>query len=301
MSSLLVGQLAGLATAICWSFTGIFFTLGARRVGAQAVNLARLLLALLVMLMLHRILLGTWLPLSAEPARWGWLALSGVIGLSLGDFALFQSMLFIGPRRAALMMALVPIISTALAWLMFGERLRWVDLLAIALTVAGIAWVVLERNVGDMIGDSRRLRWGLLFGLAAATGQSAGLILSRQGMEGGFSVVSAQLIRILVACAAVWLAALYGRHAEGVVRSLRADRKASMAIVGGTIAGPVVGVMLSLVAITRAPVGIASTLMSLTPITIIPLVYFVFRERISARSLGGTLLALAGVAIIFLL
>ena len=300
MDTVLIGELAGLATSICWSFTGIFFALGARRVGSQAVNLARLLFALGIMLLLHRLLFGAWLPVSAGPERWGWLALSGVIGLSLGDAALFQSMIFIGPRRAALMMALVPIISTGLAWVFFREALSWPDLLAIVLTVAGVAWVVVERQAGPAVGEAGNARRGILLGLAAAAGQATGLILSRQGMTGGFSVVSAQLIRILFACAAVWAVALLRGQGRRIVNSIQRDRRAALAIGAGTLAGPVVGVMLSLVAVTRAPVGVASTLMSLAPITILPLVYFVFHERISPRAIGGTLLALAGVALIFL-
>jgi drug/metabolite transporter (DMT)-like permease len=48
-------------------------------------------------------------------------------------------------------------------------------------------------------------------------------------------------------------------------------------------------------------VGIASTLMALSPIMVIPLPHLFFQERVSPRSVAGTIIALAGVAIIFLI
>ena len=44
------GELAALATAVCWSFTAIFFSYSGRRVGSDVVNRSRLLFALLLLL-----------------------------------------------------------------------------------------------------------------------------------------------------------------------------------------------------------------------------------------------------------
>jgi drug/metabolite transporter (DMT)-like permease len=52
------------------------------------------------------------------------------------------------------------------------------------------------------------------------------------------------------------------------------------------------------VAIDRASIGVASTIMSLTPLFLIPVSRFVFREPITLRAVVGTLIALAGVALL---
>lgn len=299
---MLLGELAALFTAVCWSFTGIFFTAAGRRVSAPVVNLMRLLLAVLIMLVVHRVARGTWVPVDASAGRWGWLALSGVVGLTLGDAALFQAMVTLGARLAMLMMALVPIISTVLAWLFLGEHLRGLDLLAVVLTVGGVAGVVLERRAPATPGSTQHghYGWGIAFGVLAALGQSVGLILSRRGLDNGYSVVSANVIRLAAACMMAWAVPLVLGRAGAPFAAVRRDRVAALAIVGGTIVGPVLGVMASLLAVQLAPVGIASTLMALTPVIILPLVYFLYRERISSRAMAGTALALAGVALIFL-
>ena len=43
---MLWGELAALGTAVCWSFTAIFFSISGRRIGAEVVNRSRLLFAL---------------------------------------------------------------------------------------------------------------------------------------------------------------------------------------------------------------------------------------------------------------
>jgi drug/metabolite transporter (DMT)-like permease len=78
------------------------------------------------------------------------------------------------------------------------------------------------------------------------------------------------------------------------------DRRASLAILAGAIAGPFVGVWLSLVAVKLIPVGIASTLMALTPVFVLIPSHFLFKERVSLRGILGTAAAVAGVVIILL-
>ena len=82
-------------------------------------------------------------------------------------------------------------------------------------------------------------------------------------------------------------------------RALR-DGKVWWFLIGGALSGPFIGVWLSMVAVQNAQVGIASTLMALSPIILIPLDRWVFHEQVSSRSIAGTVLALAGTAIIFL-
>jgi drug/metabolite transporter (DMT)-like permease len=70
--------------------------------------------------------------------------------------------------------------------------------------------------------------------------------------------------------------------------------------VSGSLTGPFIGIWLSMIAVQRAHVGIASTLMGLSPIIMIPMTHWVFHEKISPRSIMGTVVALVGAAMIFL-
>jgi drug/metabolite transporter (DMT)-like permease len=294
-----LGEITALGTSICWTFTSIFFTLSGRRVGSVIVNQARLLLAVVFLSVTHLLVLGVLLPDQPGVYRWFWLGLSGIIGLVLGDGFLFQAFVLIGPRRSMLLMALVPIISILMAWVFLGETLSATQIVAIGLTVGGVAWVVSEGETNGVQVDRRRYWLGILAGLAGALGQALGLVASKKGMVGGFSPLSATLIRMMVSTAVIWGFSLLRGRAGQTLRALT-DRRASLAILGGAIAGPFLGVWLSLIAVSLTEVGIAATLMALTPIFLLMPSQWIFKDRVSLQSVVGTVVAIVGVAIIFL-
>ncbi len=294
------GELAAVLTAVCWSSNSVLFTFAGRRVGSATVNVSRLALALVLSLGLHWAVFGGPLPLGAGGERLLWLGVSGLIGYAVADAALFEAFLLIGPRLSMLLTILVPVFSTALAWLFLGESLRPARILAGAATLAGIAWVVAERSPGAMPGKSPRWWRGVAFGLAGALGQAVGLLFSRFGLAGNFSPVSANVIRLGAATLALILVSLARGEAAAHLRRLR-DRRALGQIAVGAVTGPVIGVILSLYAILHAPMGVAATLMSLSPVILLPADRWIFREPVTFRAILGTLVALAGAAALFVL
>lgn len=294
----LLGEIAGLGTAFCWSFTSIFFTIGGLRVGSAVVNRVRLVIAMILLSATHFILTGHFIPYQAEPFRWFWLGLSGIIGLVLGDAMLFQAFVMIGTRITMLLMSIVPVISALLAWIFLGERLAALEILAIVLTVGGISWVIIDKHQDSATVKGRQLILGILLGLGGATGQAVGLLTSKKGLAGDFPALSGNLIRMITAAAVMWIITLIIGKAGVTIKKLQ-DKKAARSIFGGAVFGPFVGVWLSLVAIKYARIGIASTLMALTPILLIPLVRWIFKEKISLNAVIGTIVAVAGAALLF--
>ena len=294
-----LGEIAALSTAVCWAVTSLFFTIAGKRVGSQLVNRVRLPLAAFFLAIIHLLWQGQVLPVHAEPSRWGWLGLSAIGGLVLGDAMLFQAFVLIGTRLAMLLMTLVPVIGALLAWVFLGETLRPLEIVAIIVTVGSVAWVVSEqRNSNSVDGNPRNYVIGVLYGIGGAFGQALGLILSKRGMVGDFPALSASLMRLTMASVVIWLWALLQGQLRPTIEGLR-HKRARWAIVGGTVAGPFIGMTLSLAAVQLAPVGIASTLMSLSPVILLPLAHWIFKERITQRAIVGTVAALVGVAMIF--
>ena len=295
----MIGELAALATSLAFSFGSTFLTLGGRRVGSMILNRARLLIAIIFLSITHWITLGTPLPLQAGSHRWLWLGLSGVVGLVLGDIFLFQAFVWIGPRLSMLMMSLAPIIATFLAWLFLGEQMGWVQFLGIGLTLAGVAWVVLERNGANKTANPDYAR-GILYGLGGAVGQAAGLVLAKPGVSGEFSPISANLIRMISAAVVLWTITIIQRQAKETVQTIYRNRRGLLFILLGSFAGPFLGVSFSMLAIQNSEVGVASTLMALPPVFLLPISYFVFKERYGWGAIVGTLIAISGVAVLFL-
>jgi drug/metabolite transporter (DMT)-like permease len=294
-----IGEIAALATAFFFAMTALIFTSTGRSVGSQVTNRMRLLFALIYLVLINIILFHEPLPFSAGSSRWFWLALSGIIGLSLGDAFLFQSFVSVGPRLGSLLLSLAPVFGTIIAWMFFGEILTVLQITGIILTLAGIAWVVASHEDAPDLPRSQTRR-GVLFGMLAALGQAVGLIFSKQGMSGDFSPFQANAIRMLAAVIFVWAWAVLDGKARATITGVRGRPRILGLLALGAFVGPVLGVSSSLFAIQHAEIGVASTLIALTPVILLPISYFVFKEKVGRQAIFGTVLAIVGVAILFL-
>ena len=294
-----LGEIAALATSFFFALTALIFAATGRMVGSQVTNRVRLLFALVYLVFLNLILFREPLPFSADGSRWVWLGLSGIIGLSLGDTFFFQSLVSVGPRLGSLLLSLAPIFGSLIAWVFFGETLTLLQITGIVLALAGIGWVVLshEEPPDTPHGDTRR---GVLFGILAGLGQAVGLVFSKQGMFGEFSPFQANVIRILAAVIFTWVWTALERKAGATFTALRAKPRVIWLIALGALAGPLLGVVASLYAVQHTEIGVASTLMALPPVIVLPVSYFVFKEKIGWQAVAGTILAIAGVAVLFL-
>jgi len=297
-----MGELAALGTSLCFSFGSVLFTISGRKMGSPLVNRTRLLVATLLVMLLHTLTFGQPIPLDAGADRWFWLGLSGFVGLALGDAFLFQAFVLIGPRLAMLMMALAPVLGTLLAWFFLSETLIPMEMIGIAITIAGIMLVIAERNTQTKTEttDKRRYVIGLLCGLGGAVGQAGGLVLSKMGLVGGFPALSGNVIRLSIAVIIIWILAVANRQIINSYQTLKANPRALLMLTGGAVLGPVIGVWLSLIAVQNTNIGVASTLSSLMPIFLIPISYFVFGERVTKQAIVGTLIAFVGMVILFL-
>lgn len=261
------------------------------------MNRTRLLFAVVLLSSSHALLAGSPLPLSAPGRAWLFLGLSGLVGLSLGDSFLFKALLELGPRRAMLVMASWPIFSTLFAFLLLQERIGLREGAGILLTVAGIAWVVLERRGPSSREGRGKTGRGVALALGGALCQALGVVLAKEGLAGGLPPLSGTLIRMVVAAGGLWAAAPF-LAAPVSAGSVFRDRRALLYTALGAATGPFLGVWLSLVAVAHAKVGVASALMALVPILILPLVRLFFGERVSLRALLGTTAAVAGAVLL---
>ena len=294
-----IGEIAALATSFFFAMTALIFTATGRIVGSQVTNRIRLLFALVYLVILNFIFFGEPLPFSTETSRWLWLGLSGVIGLSLGDAFFFQSLVSVGPRLGSLLLSLAPIFGSIFAWVFFGETLTPMQLIGIVVALAGIGWVVMSHEEPPDTPHEHTKR-GVFFGVLAGLGQAVGLVLSKQAMFGEFSPFQANAIRMLAAVIFTWFWTAFEGKAGETFTVLREKPQVLRLIALGAFLGPLVAVTSSLLAVQHAEIGVASTLMALPPVIVLPISYFVFKEKIGWQAVAGTVLAILGVAILFL-
>ncbi len=293
-----LGEIAALGTSFCWAFGSVFFTIASRLIGSNEVNRIRLVLGMLFLMFTHFLLLGSPIPVNAGIYHWFWFGISGLIGFTIGDTFLFRGYVLIGPRLTMLLMSLSPIFGTMLAWVFLGESLNLMEVLGIMITISGISMVIYNKKGTEH--KNKDFFEGIFCGLGAALCQAIGYFASKKGLlYNGFPALSGNLIRIMSGAFFIWVIALFQKQAFKTISQL-SNKKADLAILGGAIFGPFIGVWLSLIAIQHTFIGIASTLMALPPVILIPLSYWIFKERITYISIIGTLIAVIGVSLIFL-
>lgn len=292
-----LGELAALVTAICWTATSMAFESAGKKVGSLSVNLIRLLMALVLLGIFTTITRGHFWPVAAGIHAWFWLSLSGLVGFVIGDLLLFQAFVVIGARVSMLIMALTPPLAALFGWLILSEEMTLISTFGMALTILGIALVILGRPIkGKRLSLNFPLA-GLLLAFGGAAGQALGLVLSKLGMGDLDAFMSTQ-IRVIAGIVG-FILVFFGWRRWGNVWAALRNKSAMGRISIGAFFGPFLGVSFSLLAVKYTTTGIASTLMALTPVMIILPARYIFKEKITTKEVIGAFIAVAGVVVFF--
>ncbi len=291
-----IHELAALGTATCWATTGILASDAIRALGAFHFNLIR---QVFVTLILAAVVLA-----SGALALPGWqamvvLAVSGVVGILVGDTLNFAAVGRLGPRRAGAVFALNAPMAAVLGWLALGERLGGQAVLGIAVTVAGVALAILGRPASGAhrLEQVRGgLGLGVLFGLGAALGQATGALIARPYMAGGLDPYVGSLIRVGASGLAMGMLAALPLAPP---RPQAVTAKVLTLTLLTALIGLLLGMTLFLYALKGSETGIIATLSATSPVIILPLLWLRTGQRPSAKSWAGAALAVAGLALIF--
>lgn len=290
------GELAALLVAVFWTITALSFEMASKRVGSLAVNIIRLAFALVFLSLFGLISRGLAMPTDAGNHQWIWLSLSGLVGFVFGDYFLFHSYRLISSRIAMLIMTFVPPVTALLGFLFLNERMSWMHLAGMTLTVSGIVITVFGREKGKKIKLKYPLK-GLFYAFLGVLGQAGGLVLSKYGMQDYDAFASTQ-IRIIAGFIGFLIIILFWGKLPLIIGAFK-NTKALWGITSGSFFGPFLGVSFSLVAIQYTSTGIAATLMAIVPILIIPPAAIFFKQKVGLLDYIGALVSVFGVALFF--
>lgn len=296
-----MGELASIGSAAAWAIASILFARLSGRFDPLVVNAGKCILGLACfgIVVLFR---GTWVEILSLSASTVWiLALSAVIGLALGDTAFFRSLALLGARRALLMTSLVPPLTALLGVVFLHEPLTLGLCLGMACTIGGVSWVISERTAErDDSGAGlslSALRAGVFWGVLAQLAQAIGAIMTKLSAD-GVSALAVSVVRLSFGVLAlIVLIVVTGRTRK--MASLWTERDARARLLVATFLGTFVGIWLMTIGFLRAPVGVAATLQSLSPIFVLPMAALLLKERISPRAIAGAMVAIAGIALLF--
>lgn len=290
------GELAAVAVAFFWTITALSFEVATKRIGSLAVNITRLVFAMVFLSIFMWIYRGLPFPTDASPHAWLWLSLSGLVGFVFGDYFLFHSYRLISSRIAMLIMTFVPPVTAFLGWIVLGEMMTTQHLIGMTLTVSGIALTIFSKPNGQKIQLKYPMK-GLLYAFFGVLGQAGGLVLSKYGMM-DYSPFASTQIRIIAGAVGFGLIIAFTGKTMLVVNALK-NKTALAGITVGSFFGPFLGVSFSLLAIQNTSTGIASTIMALVPILIIPPAAIFFKQRVTLLDYIGAVISVGGVVMFF--
>ncbi len=292
-----IGEIAALCTAIFWTVTALAFESASKKIGSLSLNIIRLGIGFVFLSIFNLFYRGIIFPIDATYENWLWLGLSGLVGFLFGDLFLFKSYTIIGSRYAMLIMTLVPPITALTGWILLGEKLSGMNYLGMSLTILGISLAIFNRSNGKTRFSLKFSYKGLLFAFFGAIGQALGLVLSKFGMK-DYDPFAATQIRIIAGFFGFAVLITLIRRWRGVFEGL--GHKKGMVSAGiGSFFGPFLGVSFSLLAVKFTQTGIASTIMSIVPVLIIPPAIFLFKQKVTVLEIIGALISVTGVTLFF--
>lgn len=292
VQSHVAGGLAALASAFLWAVSAILFRRIADDVSAMAINLAKGMVALLC---LGGLLLVGGAALDIDPTSALALALSGIVGICLGDTLYFLTLARLGPRLTLLLGSLIPVTTAVIAVLFLGEEVTVVAWCGIGLTIAGVTYVLWQRMPTQ--NGVAAWRSGVFFGLLFVAANALGIIASKVGVQ-QVPALEATFVRQAWAIAGLTFWGLMMRDLLAWVRPLRNKQLLKILLLAAVI-GAFLGTWLSIVALKYTHVAVAATLNSTSPLFVLPLAVLLLKERVQAREVAGALAAVAGVGVYF--
>ncbi|MEG0234695.1 DMT family transporter, partial [Cetobacterium sp.] len=223
-----MGESLALAAAFGWVGSSVFLERASKETGTLAVNLIRLIIALLFLGVITYVKRGLVLPLDVTKESLKFLSISGLFGLFLGDFFLYKSYIKIGPRITLLVMTFSPVAVSILSFFILGEKIEGFKVLGMLLTIIGIAIVILKKK-----NDKEFSKVGFIYALLAMLGESLGIIFTRLGSieYDSFATIQVRTIpAILAFIVYISLKKEWSNIKEGIL-----NKKGMIYIVLGTI------------------------------------------------------------------
>ncbi len=286
-----------LAAAFLWAIASLLSVTPARHLGTFAYSRWRMGCTFTILATMA-LFTGGWSTVETsaiQPMMW-----SGLIGIFIGDTALFACLNRMGPRQSGLLFSCHAVFSTVLGYFLFSETMTWIELIGATLVFSGVLTAIFFGRRGQASNHLEMVHgsvWvGIGLGLTAALCQALGGVIAKPVMQSGIDPVAASSIRMLTAFIAHCLLRSTG------TRVARPTQKMTWSIFGITAVngfiGMALGMTLILYALREGNVGMVALLSSTTPIMLLPILWIYTKQRPNRFAWLGAAVAVIGTGIL---
>jgi drug/metabolite transporter (DMT)-like permease len=297
-------ELLAISAATCIALSGML--INELKGSVHVLRLARWqMIAAFTMTGIASLAVGGWRTISLW--QLGFLAGSSFFGIIIASTTYFAAIYAAGARNTALLFSLTSPFALLLGYLVLGETISLRQALGIALVLAGIVLAIglkLPRRakaaaIAEGAAKTSDIPWGgIALGVITAFGQALGSLCARPAMAAGAEPFTAMAIRSGIA--AIFFVALVVFPIPALRRPYHFSGRALATAVTAAFFGTGLGMSLLMAALAGGNVGIVSTLSSMTPVMILPMVWIRTRVPPPGRAWAGAALAVSGTAMISL-
>ncbi|WP_112478707.1 DMT family transporter [Vibrio variabilis] len=289
-----------LIAAFLWAVSSIISVKPAKHLGSFSYSRWRMGCTALMLSSMAAIT-GGWA--SVESVHITPMMFSGLIGIFIGDTALFACLNRMGPRQAGLLFSCHAVFSAVLGYFLFSETMSPIELVGSALVFSGVATAIFFGRRGSNNSKTSELEtikgnvwFGVGLGITAALCQALGGIIAKPVMQTSIDPVAASAIRMITAFVAHSLFLFTGaKHAKSL-------NPINWSIFGITalngFLAMAVGMTLILFALQTGNVGMVALLSSTTPIMVLPLLWIYTKQRPNKYAWLGAVFAVIGTSIL---
>lgn len=284
--------ISALTSALLWAFAAILFKKLGNNVSPLGINLgkgiiASLFLGILLLFMGHE---------AINNRTFLFLGISGLLGITLGDTFYFESLVRLGPRLTLIVTTLIPVVTMLLAIIFLHEKFLFVSWAGIILTLYGVFLVLWER--AGVSCRPENWRSGIKYGLLTVFCCASGIIFSKMSL-GLTSALKATFIRQIFGVMGLLFWGAIGFRWKDWLKPMFFDRNILRKLFFASFIGTFLGTWFCIIALKYTHAAIATTLNATSPLFILPLSFFVLKEKISFRAIIGSFIAVTGVGLIF--
>lgn len=298
------GLILGLCTVCSWTIGTFAFTNASRLVHPSVLNHVRIAFAV-ILLGIISCIVGGFSPIELflipTLESWFWLGLSGIIGLSVGDYFGFTGLKILGSRRGSLFATLSPGAALLTGIFLLSESIGWLGLVGMFISLSGVFSVLFSRKEREgVVNDNHgNIKMGVIFGVLGAVCQGVGLVFAKKGMTGANLLpFHSAWIRMFVAVISFYTIPSFRNSGRSHFKEIFSNKKALKMTLTGVIFGPVIGVSLSLATVARIEASVAQTIFALVPVSIMIVSAAYFRENIRWETVIGVIISVIGVIIL---
>ena len=292
-----VYELAALGAAACWSVGGMISSMPVERLGTIGFNRVRMLIL--------TVLMGGWVTITG-----GWqvfdssvttqILLSGLVGILLGDTALFGTLNRLGPRRTMILFPTHAPMTTLLSWFILDDSLPAAALTGILVTILGVVLAIAFGKRKDQLHKWEHIKGslpvGIGIGLLAALGQSSGTLILKPVLSEGLDPFAVASLRIAVTAFGLTLFSFLPVRAFKLNEPLTMPVFTRVALSG--IVGMGLGMTLFVLALEGSNPGVTATLSATSPVLMLPIMWLKTRERPALGAWIGAIVVVIGTSLI---